>query len=230
MIGDKLSNMKRQAISALALLGSTLAAPVAHACSVVAGYKVPTALELAASSEAIILARIGSALPEEKDDFMGSIEVVPETLIHGTALPETLTIHGYVAVRGYVRDKQVPVTPSNPEELAQANPDAFSGACNRYIFDKGMLLLLFLKRGDDGKLQIMSAPFARTMEDVADENAPWVRAVRFYASVARDPTDVRKQKLRAERDRLTATGDRIDALLAKDMERQLKGKRTQNFD
>lgn len=230
IIGDTFSAMKRQAILAFVLLGGIAAAPLAHACSVVPGYKVPIALELAASSDAIVLARVGKALPEKEDDFMGSIEVVPETLIYGSTLPETLTMPGYVVMNGHIGDTRVPVTPSDPDELAQANPDAFSGACNRYAFDEGMLLLLFLERGKDGKLQVMSNAFARTMEDVADANAPWARAVRFYASVARDPKDVRKQKMLAERDRLIATGDRIDALLAKDIERQLKARRTQNFD
>ncbi len=222
--------MKRLAISALALFAGVFAAPVAEACSVAPGYKVPTAIELAASSEAIILARVGKALPEKDDDFMGSLEVVPETLIAGSALPETLIMPGYVVVDGRIGENRVPVTPSDPDELAQANPDAFAGACNRYAFDEGMLLLLFLERGDDGKLRVMSNAFARTMEDVADEHAPWVRAVRFYASVARDPKDIRQRKMLTERDRLIATGDLVDALLAKDIARLLSGKRTPNFD
>lgn len=230
MIDDKLGTMKRQAILALTLFGGALVAPAAQACSVIPTYRVPTTLELVASSDAIILARVGKALPGKDDDFEGSFTLVPETLIHGAALPGALTMSGYVVVNGRVGDDAVQVTPSDPEELAEANPDAFAGACNRYAFDEGMLLLLFLERGEDGRLQVRSAPFARTMEDVADENAPWVRAVRFYASVARDPKNVRKQKMLAERDRLFATGDRIDALLAKDIERQLESKRTQNFD
>ena len=98
------------------------------------------------------------------------------------------------------------------------------------MFRKGMLLLLFLEREKDGSLGIISWPFARTLEDVPDESAPWVRAVRFYASIARDPKDVRKQKMATERDRLLATRDPVDALLAKDIAREMKGKRTQNYD
>lgn len=194
------------------------------------GYKVPTTLELAASSEVIILARVGKALPAGEDDFMGSIEIIPEMLIHGAALPETLTMPGYVVVDGKVGEDEVPVTKSDPEELEEANPDAFSGACNRYAFDEGMLLLLFLERGEDGDLQVMSHAFSRTMEDVPDANAPWVRAVRFYAQVARDPKPLRRKKLAAERDKLLATGDRIEALIARDIERQIRGKRTRNYD
>ncbi|HMO77435.1 MAG TPA: hypothetical protein PKD99_04560 [Sphingopyxis sp.] len=217
-------------IFASALFAGLAATPVAQACSLISGYKVPTTLELSASAEAIILARVGRALPVEEDDFMGVIELVPETLIHGAALPETLTMPGYVVVDGRVGEDEVPVTKSDPEELAAANPDAFAGACNRYAFDEGMLLLLFLERGEDGDLQVISDAFARTMEDVPDADAPWVRAVRFYAQVARDPKPLRRKKLAAERDRLLATGDRIDALIAKDIERQIRGKRSQNFD
>ncbi|UKK84958.1 hypothetical protein L7H23_02300 [Sphingopyxis sp. BSN-002] len=229
-MASKLLAMVKQSLLAWALLGTALTAPVAQACSVIPGYKVPTALELAASSEAIVLARVGKAIAGNEDDFMGAFEIVPETLIYGTTLPGPLTMQGSIAVNGRLGGTNIPVTPSDPDELAKANPDAFSGACNRYVFNEGMLLLLFLKRGDDGKPQVISYPFARTKEDVADANAPWVRAVRFYSSVAHDPKEVRKQKMLAERDRLIATGDPIDALLAKDIERQIKGKRTQNFD
>lgn len=222
--------MKRHAISALVLLSAALAASPAHACSVVAGYKVPTALELAASAEVILLARVGDPLPERDDEHMGELRLLPETLIHGSALPQELTMPGYVVVDGRVGEDPVSVTKSNPQELAAANPDAFDGACNRYAFEKGMLLLLFLERGEDGELQVMSDAFARTMEDVPDADAPWVRAVRFYASVAHDSKLVRKEKMEAERDRLLATGDRIDALIAADIERQMRGKRTRDQD
>lgn len=222
--------MKRHAISALVLLSAALAASPAHACSVVAGYKVPTALELAASAEVILLARVGDPLPEQDDEHMGELRLLPETLIQGSALPQELTMPGYVVVDGRVGEDPVSVTKSNPQELAAANPDAFDGACNRYAFEKGMLLLLFLERGEDGELQVMSDAFARTMEDVPDADTPWVRAVRFYASVAHDSKLVRKEKMEAERDRLLATGDRIDALIAADIERQMRGKRTRDQD
>jgi hypothetical protein len=93
-----------------------------------------------------------------------------------------------------------------------------------------MLLLLFLKHDESGKWIIISAPFARTAEDVPDKSSPWVRAVAFYASVAKLPKDERKAKMLAERERLLATGDLTDSLLARDINRQIKGKRTQNYD
>jgi hypothetical protein len=224
MNGDNQGVMKKRAILTSAFLAAVLGASPAHSCSVVAGYKVPTALELAASAEAIVLARVGDAHPGKDKYSMGSVQIVPETLLYGSTLPKEL------ALEGSLDSDRARATDSDPNELAQANPDAFWGGCNRYVFRKGMLLLLFLEREKDGSLGIISWPFARTLEDVPDESAPWVRAVRFYASIARDPKDVRKQKMATERDRLLATRDPVDALLAKDIAREMKGKRTQNYD
>jgi hypothetical protein len=208
----------------LAIAGFAGYATASHACSVVYGYKVPTSIELAASADTIILARAIEQLPSKNNYDLGEIKLAPENLISGSILPSDITI------RVYFENDRIRSTNSNENELAKANPDAFRGGCNRYVFRKGMLLLLFLKRDENGDWSIISAPFARTQEDVPDKHAPWVRAVTFYASVARLPKDERKQRLIAERDRLLATGDPIDALLARDIRRQLKGKRTQNYD
>lgn len=216
--------MRSPTVFAAILLSGTSTAFPAHSCSMTAGYKVPTTLELAASAESIVLARVGDALPAEEGDIFGKLTLTPETLVYGGALPEKLTLDGYL------NGGRLIATNSDPNELSRANPDAFWGGCNRYVFRKGMLLLLFLARQKDGSLAIRNDSFARTLEDVPDESAPWVRAVRFYAEISRYPKDVRRRKMSAEHDRLQGTGDSVDALLAMDIERQISGKRTQNYD
>lgn len=93
-----------------------------------------------------------------------------------------------------------------------------------------MLLLLFLEKDEAGKMRVIDASFARTLEDVPGADSLWVRAVRYYAGVARLPRDQRKQAMKAEMARLRATGLKDDALLAADINRQVKRKRTQNYD
>lgn len=211
------------ALSSL-LLAATYSARVA-ACSMLQGYKVPTTLELVEAADAIVLARVDGEIRASGESRMGKIQLSPEKLLYGSELPKTgLTFRGYLQTRDMIP------TNSDPYELAQANPDAFWGFCNRYVFRKDMLLLLFLQKQKDGSYVIIDASFARTLEDVPDENAPWVRAVQFYSTVAREPKAVRKQKLLAEQARLTATGNPTDSLIAKDIGRQIKGKRTQNYD
>ncbi len=196
----------------------------AQACSVVPGYRVPTTLELTAQADAIILARVGEHIPGADSYDLGHLVLEPETLVAGDTLPTNLTLSGYHS------NEQWRARSSNPNDLRNANPDAFAGGCNRYVFDRGMLLLLFVTRDADGRWAIISAPFARTLEDVPNGDALWVRAVRYYATVARLPRSERNALMRAEQLRLMATGDPQDALLATDIRRQINGRRTQNYD
>lgn len=189
------------------------------------GYKVPTTLELVAAADVIVLARVDGEIKASGESRMGKIHLNPEKLLYGSELPKTALTY-----RGYLQTHDMIPTNSDPYELEQANPDAFWGFCNRYVFRKDMLLLLFLQKQKDGSYGNIDASFARTLEDVPDETAPWVRAVQFYATVAREPKAVRKQKLLDEQARLIATGNATDALIAKDITRQIKGKRTQNYD
>lgn len=202
-----------------------LAAPAAaDACSMAEGYNVPTTLELVQRSDAIVLARVGDAIPATDKFGLGQLILKPEALIAGSALP------GELRITGYHGDDQMRAIPSDPFELARANPGAFTGGCNRYVFNRGMLLLLFLKHSETGQVEVIDASFARTLEDVPNADSLWVRAVRYYAGVARLPAAERKKAMTAEANRLRATGSRDDALLAADIARQIKRKRTQNYD
>ena len=209
--------------AAVALLALSVAG-TASACSMAEGYKVPMALELVQQADTIVLARVGDEIPSKEKFGMGELILKPEVLIAGTALPTELRI------RGYYGDAKVQPTPSDPDELAKVNPDALTGGCNRYIFNRGMLLLLFVTHDAAGKPDIIDASFARTLEDVPSADSLWVRAVRYYAQVARLPHAERKKAMATEVARLRATGDREDGLLANDIERQIKRKRTQNYD
>ena len=195
-----------------------------EACSMAEGYKVPTTLELVQKSRAIVLARVTGRIQPKEDFDRGEIILTPELLVAGTTIPGELRNR-----RLLWKDGRRP-TRSDPKELARANPDAFSGGCNRYVFDQGMLLLIFVDQKPDGSHNVIDASFARTLEDVPDANALWVRAVRYYAGVVRLPKSAQKAAMQAEVARLRATGVADDELLAADIARQIKRKRTQNYD
>ena len=57
-----------------------------------------------------------------------------------TEMPARLQIFGHLGTDRFQ------ATPSDPNELHKANPDAFMGGCNRYVFKRGMLLLLLALR------------------------------------------------------------------------------------
>jgi hypothetical protein len=215
----------RLAAAALVLAAPILAAAPAAACSVSPGYRVPTNLELAASADLILLGTAEGQTDAEDEFLTREVIVRPIALLKGDALPENVRIGGYLS------DDRRLVVASNPRELFNPNPGALTGGCRRYIFQRGMLLLLFLERDDQGRLHLASYPFARTAEDVPSPDAPWVRAVRFYVEIAALPEPERSAALAARREALRAgAGDPDAALLADDIDRQIRRRRIPPYD
>jgi hypothetical protein len=211
----------RLAFRAFAAAVALTAAPAA-ACSVISSYRVPTNLELAERADTILLGTVEREEGSERS--IGEVIVRPTLLLKGPVLPPV------VRLRGYIPDKAVPATRSDPAELFRVNPDALSGGCNRYVFALGMQLVLFLERDDTGRLRPSLPPFARAAEDVPGPDALWVRAVRLYVGIAALPPKRRRAALIARREALRAAGDRNGALLAADIDRQLGTKRLAPFD
>lgn len=196
------------------------AAGPAAACSVVSSYRVPTALELAERADLILLGRAEGEAPPLGDDHMGEVVIRPIELLKGPSLPSE------VRIRGYLSDDPRLVAASNPRDLFNPNPGALIGGCTRYIFQRGMLLLVFLERNDEGRLQLAPHPFARSAEDVPSADAPWVKAIRLYVEIASLPAAERRAALIARRDALRAqAGDPDAALLAEDVDRQIRRRR-----
>lgn len=196
----------------------TLSATPAVACSVVPGYRVPTTLALVEEADAIVLARVDdgvSAAPSADDR---SLTLSPIRLLKGSALPAR------IEMSGWLETDKIKATRSDPAELAEANPDAFAGACNRYIFARGMTLLLFLSE-KDGKVQQISYPFARTAEDVASADARWVALVREYVGIAALPQNAREARFIARRDALRLRPDADSHAVAAEIDRALSASR-----
>ncbi|WP_167397768.1 hypothetical protein [Sphingomonas faeni] len=113
-------------------------------------------------------------------------------------------------------------TASDPRNLVDANPDAFSGSCNRTVFRRNMIVVAFLKK--DGMSFVPSAPpFSRALEDVPTATALWVKAVRMYAAIAAKPKSSRRDEMRRQRDALRFDLNDPDArLLALELDRALQ--------
>ena len=212
------------AMLGLALLPLISATP-AIACSVVPSYRVPTSLELAERADLILLGTAESEALAGAGSDMGQVIVRPTELLKGESLPAKLRI------RGFLSDSPRLVVASNPRDLFNPNPGALIGGCTRYIFQRGMLLLLFLERDDEGRLRLATYPFARSAEDVPSPEAPWAKAVRLYVEIAALPEAERRAALTARRDALRAlAGDPDAALLAEDIDRQIRRRRIPPYD
>jgi hypothetical protein len=173
----------------------------------------------------ILLGVVESEAPGE-DEHMGDVIVRPVALLKGESLPAEVRIWGQIP-----KHPRAVVHVSNPRELYRPNEGALTGGCVRYLFRRDMLLLLFLQRAEDGRLRLAGFPFARSAEDVPSPDAPWVKAVRLYVEIAALPEGERRAALIARRDALRAASGVADAaLLAEDIERQLRRRRIANHD
>ncbi|HET9637630.1 MAG TPA: hypothetical protein VFP12_00310 [Allosphingosinicella sp.] len=208
----------------LALALAALVAVPASACSVVSSYRVATNLELVERAEAIVLGTV-ERQQGEGSPFDTEVVVRPTLLLKGAAVPDEIRLRGYLAKGGGNN-----ATRSDPRELYRVNPDALTGGCNRYVFERGMQLVVFLQRDGKGLLRPSLPPFARAAEDVPGPDSLWVKAVRQYVDIVALPADRRPSALIARRDALRAAGGPDDIALADDIDRNLKKKRLPNFD
>lgn len=221
-VGDE--NAMRTATFAWSLLLISLTiGSDAQACSVVASYRVPTTLELVEQADAIVLARIvdGGPYPYEPVARMGGrlARLVPFAAIKGDYTGRRIVFDDAMLELPSADQR---ATPSDPRNLVDANPDAFQGSCNRYVFKPDMIVVAFLKR--DGKDFVPFAPpFSRALEDVPNEYALWVKAVRMYEAIAEKPKSLRRKEMRRQRDIMQFELDDPDArLLALELDRALR--------
>lgn len=196
---------------------------VVSACSVRAGYRVPTTLDLVREADVITVARVASqvdapAWEGRKVRFVGGI-----FLKDRRGLPEGSRIE--VVMPGVIAAPDMPATPSDPAELHRANPEAYEGGCTRQIFAEDVPVLLFLKR-DGISYRALSYPFARTAEDAPDLMSRWVKAVREYGAIGALPVAAQRARLAVRRDLLRERGDADSLAIAEDMDRELRRPRT----
>jgi hypothetical protein len=196
------------------MIASALFAAPAAACSVGMGYRVPNTLELVKRADAIVVAEVvgGEAAEGEGDP---QVVFRPTHRIKGKALPGDLRLSGILA------SETEPAALSAHDELAEPNPDALTGGCRRYVFERGRQIVLFLEE-KGGVLEIATYPSARSLEDVRDQYAPWVVAIELYLRIASLPEKKQCAALRKERTRYwTLSADLRAPLYARDIERHI---------
>jgi hypothetical protein len=199
----------RLALSLAAAFAASTTAP-AVACTVAAGYHVPTNLELAREADTIVLGRVVGGV--DPGVTAGQITVHPLVAIKGLLPGQDFALGGMMLGGGQ---------PSDPLELAEPHPEALAGACIRRTFQHDATVLFFLDRRE-GEWVPAGGPFTRWAEDVSGEDAPWVELARFYARIAPLDDVHRTALLEAERDAFRArAGDTAAQAIAADLDRTL---------
>lgn len=205
-----------------AIVTFLIAVPVARACSVTPGYRVPTTLELAEQADAIVVAEVWE--PETSPD--GEPEISFGSLVTLKGPPGRDIGPDRIIARsaGVLASKVRPATPSDPAELVRANPEAYAGGCTRFTFHPKKWVVLFLKRKGD-EYRVLSYPFARTAEDTTLPDSRWLKAIREYVAIAALPPAMRRARMEVRRDLLKARGDADSLAIAADIDRELNGPR-----
>lgn len=194
----------------------------------VAGYRVPTNLELAERAEAIVVAEVSGSRPSAASDRLweGAVIATPVATLKGQFTRAAIEIPG--AQIGKIGKD---VWPSAPRELRQPNTGALIGGCVRYSFAMGMKLVLFMHRDKDGNLVPFRSAFSRDAEDVQNLDALRVKAIREYAAISMLPKAARRTALDARLRELRAqSGDADAQAIADDLAIERKGKRQPPFD
>ena len=111
----------------------------AQACSVLASYRVPTNLELVEQADAIVLARVADNGPSTFERLRRAggrlARLVPFATLKGDYAGRHVD---FPDASLELPSAGLRATPSDPRNLADPNPDVFSGSCSRYVFRKDM--------------------------------------------------------------------------------------------
>ncbi|HEX8222605.1 MAG TPA: hypothetical protein VF605_02175 [Allosphingosinicella sp.] len=140
----------------------------AQGCSAVEGYVRPSNFELVQISDAIVVATARAERRDRKQDESFIVFELGEK-VKGEA-PSRIELPGYL---GRPR-------PSDQADIASSHPEGHQGPCNRTTFRKGGRYLLFLEKGEGGRLRQTGHLFSRINEDYAGEDTVWMRTVRRY--------------------------------------------------
>jgi hypothetical protein len=210
--------MMRFAISIMLAICAHVLAPFspAMACSAPPEYRVPITLQMVERADAIVLAKVEDGGPSTHGGFRKA-SLVPFKSLKGETLPSAIDIDYAV-----LSNEQMRATPSDPRNLVDANPEGFMGGCVRSTFDKGMIVLVFLRKEGRKWVPDMAA-FSRALEDVPSSTALWVKTVQTYVQIASFPEAQRRKEM--ERQRLFLADDINDAdsrLIALELDRALR--------
>lgn len=214
-----------QASLLLFSISSSVLAPAAsYGCTPSEDFKgPPTNFELAQQADVIFVGKLARSVGT--NGFDSKIIVEPQTLLKGKALPKSAQIRGFLSdriINDGDRRFKVDANSSDQYDIWRPHPEVWAGGCSRYSFNKNSKLVLFFNF--DGKeLEWIDPTFGRGSEDVADDNALWVRAVKLYAKISQLPEAQQRPALIKEMSFLRSAnyGDDVETLLADDIERQL---------
>lgn len=173
---------RRSAISAATVAMATLCwAAQCAACSPDHRHKYiqPTNFDLVRNADAIVIATATDQHASRNNDNDNAVHFRVDGALKGPALRDFDAELSSFADRTFWKT----VPPSNPNDLATANPQAYEGGCIRRLFTERHAYVVFLSKDHDGVWWELDWPFTRVNEDYFGERSLWVRTIRDYLAV-----------------------------------------------
>jgi hypothetical protein len=166
--------MQRFQLAAFVLGIGIIAMLAGRACTVGIGYTRPTNYELVKDADAIVLANAiafekKSDLERGKSRGIFTFKVLER--IKGDCTNQLITVEGDDDLQSW----------GDPDDFSFAKGD--TGMCNPTDYKLKGNYALFLENWK-GKWMVGGAPFTRVNVLVEGTNAPWTKAVRYYARIA----------------------------------------------
>jgi hypothetical protein len=169
---------RRSTIPAAIVAMATLSwAAQCAACNPGHRYRQPTNFDLVRDADAIVIATAADQRALRNKDYAVHFRV--DGALKGPAPREFDADFTSFADRSWWKT----VPPSNPNELATANTQAYEGGCIRRLFTERHAYVVFLSKGRDGVWRELDWPFTRVNEDYFGERSLWIRTIRDYLAV-----------------------------------------------
>jgi hypothetical protein len=207
-----------------------LCVPPAEACSVVAGYKIPTNFELVKEASVIVLARVKEvgAMDDKTSPFdHPSVTLELVRFLKGSAPAAQLRLIGWSAPLSLAG---VPTATT----LSQSHWSTGIGGCIRQFYSPGELVVAMFHSDPEAKkrsgldLVQVFKPFARAVETVDRPDDIWVHAVERYVALQSGPSTGEKGRIQQEIDRLQAAPGAEAQAIADDLRYNLTRKDPEN--
>ena len=172
----------------------TMATP-SIACSLIGGAFLQSNFEMIDASDAIV---VGKAVRKVRGEFGNKIFFEVTTTLKGDPSLTVIDQHGYFGKP----------TPSNPDDISAANPEAYMGPCVRGTYRRGDSYILMLRKDGQDGFVVSGDAFSRMNEDDLGPDSLWRKAIETYLEIQKNPD--RMAQLDAMRD-LALRGMREDA-------------------
>lgn len=145
-----------------------------YACSLIEGAFLQSNFEMIDASDAIV---IGRAVRTTRGEFGNRVFFEVTATLKGDPGSTVVDQHGYFG----------DPTPSDPDDISAANPEAYMGPCVRGTYRRGDSYVLMLRKDEHDGFVVSGDAFSRMNEDDFGPDSLWRKAIETYLEIQKNP-------------------------------------------